>query len=503
MPDLQPMAAVVVASSTRTSRALDRYLRTEKEGQSKGDRFIAASGINGAIPEFAELQRKDNRKRWNKDGTRVVLKDGKRVTEGEFVQGYHVILSHAREGKGALDPTNRDHWETAHQVGVALARKVAGSNRLTTIYTQLDGASGCLHSHIHIDSIDRETGGSFDSSAIKHRNLVETTNQTLLEEGYEQVLEYRPKGTAKAREKTEKSELRKLEEHQQWDADGRGGAEPFSVAIMKQRIRELLADERFQDFDSFAEVAKEYSLDVVQRGEKGRGISYQLWTLDEDGNKTTSPAQRRRASRLGADFSMNAVEAAIQRNVQLQSQQQTAVQAQPAQSAQKASTTSWKDDLRAKLKSSMEEASDYLAAGREALLAEVRGENQKPAAEPVVEQPTVTPALLSKTEQLREQFERELDEREALILARMEAEQAAASAAMRKAWEAQDEAAEASATAVDFSKAAEPSEPQESADEARERQLADARRRRNAQPRRDFPELFADEQHLDDDRELE
>ncbi|GAA1146816.1 hypothetical protein GCM10009672_18220 [Nesterenkonia lutea] len=153
-----------------------------------GERFVAASGINGAVPEFAERQRRDNRKRWGKNGARQVLKGDRAVTEGEFVQGYHVIMSHAREGMGRLDPNSTEDWETAHELAVALARKVAGKARFGTIYTQRDGSTGCLHSHLHIDSIDKFTGRSFDSSHVKHSALVETTNQMLEEMGYQQVL---------------------------------------------------------------------------------------------------------------------------------------------------------------------------------------------------------------------------------------------------------------------------------------------------------------------------
>ena len=62
------------------------------------------------------------------------------VTEGQFVQAYHVIQSFARDGEGALDPNNPDDWEKAHELGRALAREVAGKTRLATVTTQIDEA---------------------------------------------------------------------------------------------------------------------------------------------------------------------------------------------------------------------------------------------------------------------------------------------------------------------------------------------------------------------------
>ena len=113
---VKPIAAVVMSSPTRNSARLIAYALTEKDGQAKGDRFVAASGINGCIPEFAEGQFRDNRKRWRKDGTRTVKVQWgtdkvtgqptyRDVTEGAYVQAYHVIQSFARDGAGRSTPT--------------------------------------------------------------------------------------------------------------------------------------------------------------------------------------------------------------------------------------------------------------------------------------------------------------------------------------------------------------------------------------------------------------
>ena len=334
-----PVAVICVVSPTRTSAALNAYVRNEKKGQAKGERFVAAAGVNGAVPEFFERQMRENRKRWGKDGTRVVLKkhgvdeNGAPVmlpvTEGAFVQGYHVVLSYAKEGKGALDPNSFEDREIALRNAKALLKRLGGKGRMGTVHLQIDGASGCLHAHLVIDSVDKLTGRSFDSSLVKHSELVATTNAVLAEQGYQQVNVYPEKGTVKSAEKTEKSELRGLAKYQLWEAGDKSGPEPFSVAVLKQRIRTVLADETFTSWQTFEELAYEHGVDVEIRGESGRGIGYVMMrqsdALDPDADYLPqAKSDRRRASTLGRDFMMDAVEAAIQRNRELSAQRQVA-----------------------------------------------------------------------------------------------------------------------------------------------------------------------------------
>lgn len=323
------VAAIVVASPTRRSTALNQYVRKPKKGQ-RVDRFVASSGINGAMPAAVEVQMGRNRTHWGKDGTRTVTKDvggeEKSVTEGQYVQAYHVIQSFARDGEGSLDPEDPGEWERGHQIGVELARTVAGENRFAAVTTQIDGTTGCIHNHVVIDSVDKRTGRSFDSSHLKHKNLVKAHDGMLTDLGYQQVNpEYQPEGTQakKAKKTLEKSELRAYAAHENWDAGGRRGKEPFSVAVMRQRIEEALEETSFTTFEEFTQTARAYDLDVQQRGEGGRGISYGLYTLNENGEPQLLSNSKRRASKLGTNYMMDAVERAAQRNHTMQAQTQT------------------------------------------------------------------------------------------------------------------------------------------------------------------------------------
>lgn len=319
-----PIAAIVVASPTRNASRLLAYALNRKPGQTT-DRFVAASGLNGAIPEVAAAQYRDNRKRHGKNGERQVqVPDGKggmrTITEGAYVQGYHVIQSFARDGEGALDPDDPEAWEKAHRLGRKFALRLAGDGRMAVVVTQIDGETGCIHNHIVLDSVDRQTGKSFASSAVKHKVLAATHDEVLAEAGYAQQNELQ----STAAERREPSEERARLRHEQWGANGRQGPEPFSVAVMKQRVREGMSDPRSVSFETYAEVLAERGVRVERRGEKGDGLTYEMVLSDgQGGTVDPQPAHRRRASKLGRNYMLAGTEEALERN-------RSRVAAQPA-----------------------------------------------------------------------------------------------------------------------------------------------------------------------------
>lgn len=311
------LAAIVVASPTRNVTRLLAYALNRKPGQT-GDRYVVASGLNGAIPEVAAAQYRDNRKHHGKNGERQVqVADGKggmrTVTEGAYVQGYHLIQSFARDGAGALDPADPAAWEEAHRLGRKLARRLAGVDRMAVVVTQIDGTTGCIHNHIVTDSIDRHSGKSFASSNVKHSVLAATHDEVLAEAGYEQVNAL----TSTAAERREPSEERARLRHEQWVAGGEQGPEPFSVAVMKDRIREAMADPRSTSFDAYAEVLRERGVVVDVRGEQDRGLTYSAVLHGADGEPTEpTRASRRRASKLGRRYMRPAVDEVIERHAE-------------------------------------------------------------------------------------------------------------------------------------------------------------------------------------------
>lgn len=199
---------------------------------------------------------------------------------------------------------------------------------MATVTTQIDGKTGCLHNHIVIDSVDRSTGRSFDSSVVKHKLLAQAHDEVLLEAGYRQV-----NTLDKGAEKVEKSELRAAARHAEWQADPTSSAEPFSVAVLKQRVRDSMGSADVVDWGTFVARCAANGVEVRRSTARdGRGISYRMLRqdgTDRGGYIPGSPGDVRRAAKLGAEFMMDAVEEALQRNIQAHQNQPQATAVQP------------------------------------------------------------------------------------------------------------------------------------------------------------------------------
>lgn len=310
---------VVVASSTRSADALISYALDDKPGQ-QGERYVMASGVGGLLVSVAKQQMRDVRKKWGKD------------KPGAFVQAYHVIQSFAKD---ELDPEDPDSWMTAQQLGIALAED-RFPGRQVLVVTQRDGSTGCVHNHLVANSIATTTGRSLNSSIVTHARLVEAHEEVLEGQGFAQRADLKqafsdaserfergePSGLRRAGS-TSNSELREFHRHIIWEseyelADEFGGPrekQPFSLTVLKHDIERTLADPAVVDWDSLVEVGRSCGVQIEKRGKKGRGISYGMLREEPDGSFAEPKASdRRRCTTLGAEFEMDAIEAAFARN---------------------------------------------------------------------------------------------------------------------------------------------------------------------------------------------
>ncbi len=328
----QPIAAVVVASSTRNSAALINYALNDKKNQ-KGERYVIATGVHGLFVRHAEAQFRDVRKKHGKNRA------------GQYVQGYHVIQAFAKDGIGALDPGDPDYWERAHALGRALA-ELKAPGRQALVVTQRDGKTGCLHNHIVINSVERATGRSYDSSWVTHSRLVQEHDQLLADQGYIQRDDLR-QAASDSKDRFERGEVavvRGLAEHEsrelreyakwlEWDSQRAVAAdlgeefsatEPFSQDVLAGRVQDALAEDGVNDWDSFVEAGRRRGVKVTRRGKNGRGIRYGM--ARSKGTETVEPASRetRRDETLGAQFTLDALEALWAPNAAEQQDQVTA-----------------------------------------------------------------------------------------------------------------------------------------------------------------------------------
>ncbi len=403
---MRPIAAVVVASSTRSSAALINYVLSAKKNQ-KGERYVIATGVHGLFVSRAEAQFRDVRKRHGKNRA------------GQFVQAYHVIQAFAKDGPGAFDPDDPDDWVRAHEEGRALA-ELKAPGRQALVVTQRDGKTGCLHNHIVINSVERETGRSYDSSWITHSRLVQEHDALLAEHGYVQRDDLRQAANdskeryergevavVRGRGEQHSRELRDYAKWLEWDTaramaadlgEAFSTVEPFSQDVLTGRVRDAMDDD-VRDWDSFVAAGARHGVKISRRGKDGRGIRYGM--VRAHGEAVVEPTSRetRRDETLGAEFTLDALETLWARETDQKQAQATTTPPTPAPSSN------------------------------------VPNNGQKPTGKSVREDPAtsaaaaVTPppasAAAPAVESLRERFLRE-----------MEAETQASHARVRDAWEA-------------------------------------------------------------------
>ena len=274
-------------------------------------------------------QMREVRKKYNKD------------KPGAFVQAYHVIQSF---GKDELDPDDPNSWLTAQKLGRALAEDRFPGRQVLCV-TQRDGRTGCIHSHLSVSSIETKTGRSLDSSIVMHARLVQEHDRVLAEQGFKQRADLKQTASdakerfergepSRMRRKgeTETRELREFQRHILWEAEcdtadefsEAHNPEPFSVAVLRHCIEKTLASPEATDWASFVAAGRNHGVDIEQRGQKGRGISYGMLREQPDGSFAEPAASdRRRSSSLGTGCSMDDIEEALERN-------STAQQAQAA-----------------------------------------------------------------------------------------------------------------------------------------------------------------------------
>ncbi len=312
---MEPIAAVVVTSSTRNSAALIGYVLNDKKDQ-RGERYVVATGVNGALVDRAEAQFRDVRKRHGKDRA------------GQYVQAYHVIQAFAKEGPGALEPDNPDDWLKAHELGRALA-KLKAPGREAIVVTQRDGNTGCLHSHIVINSVERETGRSYNSAWVTHSRLAQEHDAVLAEHGYVQRDDLR-QAASDSKERYERGEAavfrgagergnRDLHDYAKWlgwDAQRSvavnlgeefNTVEPFSQDVLTRRVQDAISDPSVSDWDTFVEAGASRGVRISKRGKKNT-IRYGM--VRSQGTTTVEPTshQTRRDETLGAEFTLESLE---------------------------------------------------------------------------------------------------------------------------------------------------------------------------------------------------
>lgn len=239
-----------------------------------------------------------------------------------------------------------------HEEGRALA-ELKAPGRQALVVTQRDGKTGGLHNHIVINSVERETGRSYDSSWITHSRLVQEHDALLAEHGYVQRDDLR-QAASDSKERYERGEVavvrgrgeqhgRELRDYAKWlewdtaraVAADLGEAfstvEPFSQDVLTSRVRDAMGDD-VRDWDSFVAAGARHGVKISRRGKDGRGIRYGM--VRAHGEAVVEPTSRetRRDETLGAEFTLDALETLWARETDQKQAQATTTLPAPAPS---------------------------------------------------------------------------------------------------------------------------------------------------------------------------
>lgn len=376
--------ANVSAQSTRSGGAVSKYAKKDAVALSALNASVpifedqlkqirVAHGKDGVRP----LQETDGDGRVVRDehGEPVITKDirGHTMYEPKYVQAYSVIESFGHDELDPDDPDDPDSWEKAQQYGRALAADRAPGHP-ALIATEVNGRSGCVHNHIIVGAVHPETGKSIDSNVFTHSRLAIAHDRVLAEQGFVQREDMREITAAAEEEiaqrrqevldtadpdlsesqlnrrllaaenkvtlqiRDEKSEsqvrderrMREFDRHQLTEQDREialdiGITPPkqrFSELELEARITDSLHDPRSQSWEDLQQVGREHGVTIDRRG---KDMTYGMILADSEGELAEpARAHRRRGKGLGEGFRVDDVEASIERNAQLQTNEKSA-----------------------------------------------------------------------------------------------------------------------------------------------------------------------------------
>ncbi|WP_418908924.1 relaxase/mobilization nuclease domain-containing protein [Glutamicibacter endophyticus] len=368
--------AIVSSQSTRTSGRAQSYAKKGAVAISALNAAVpmfeqrlaevrALHGKDGMQPRCAVDE--DGKAVRDATGRPVPLKDakGQTVYESKYVEAYSLVESF---GHDELDPDDPTSWDTAQRLGRALAEDRFPGHPVL-VATEVSGRSGCVHNHLIVGAVHPQTGKSIDSNLVTHARLALAHDRVLAEQGFEQRADMKassaaaqqamdkarsavladpaskelspsmlrrrlaaaegsvrlqrqngaPASQARQERRLREFDRYRLNERDREVAAGIGTAPPkerFSEIELEARIRRTLADPRLQSWDDATAIGREHGVTVARRGQD---IGYGMMLRQPDGTLAEpSRAHTRRGQRLGDGFRVADVEAAMERNAELQ-----------------------------------------------------------------------------------------------------------------------------------------------------------------------------------------
>jgi hypothetical protein len=291
-------------------------------------------------------------------------KAGNVIFKPKYIQAYSLVQSF---GHSELEPDDPASWERANDLGRAVAATLFDGHPVL-IATEVNGRSGCVHNHIIVGAIHAESGKSLDSNRVTHSRLAIAHDDILATNGFTQRADMRAitqdakqrisdaraevlaqlsadvtdserrrrliaaensirlRGTLTSTP-TQQREDKRLREFDRYTLNEQtraiatelgidAPAERFSEIELESRITKALSDPRSKSWDDLTAVARIHGVTITRRGQD---VSYGMMLIGADGTLAEpARAHTRRGKSLGDGYRFTDIDAAIDRNADLQ-----------------------------------------------------------------------------------------------------------------------------------------------------------------------------------------
>lgn len=270
--------AVTRITASRDAGAALNYVSRPK-GKSK-ERVLAVSGSNVDVKHASE-QMSATREAYNKN--QVNPRTGEK-----YIQVYRLIQSFSDE---ELDPDNPDDVEKCNRLGYELAHEAYPDHEVL-IVTHGDGVGGKLHNHLIINAVSFETGKQLRGDKTYWPWISKQSDSVLEKNGMQPIDQQNTSKDLRTQAERKLADKGKYV----WKDD------------LKDRIQNVLTDEKAVDRDAFVKLMGEVGVDVKYHGEKAKnGVTYAF--KDNNGKQ-----QKTRSTRLGADYQRESIDVILNEN---------------------------------------------------------------------------------------------------------------------------------------------------------------------------------------------
>lgn len=257
-----------------------------------------------------------------------------------FIKAFENVWKHARNNhtcqmlrlivsysRNELDPDNPEDILKANEIGQKIV-KMFYKNRQAVVFTQIDGKSGLIHTHILISDVELETYKACDNILYKSDYVADMVDKVIESEGI--TLDY-GQGMGKEEWKEHKKGIKNRDTYKESNARAKG--QYVWKDDLKARISSCMSSctSEAQFIDQMKENGVLVEIHDAKTTKKKDGTiinrdKYYTYTLTDtskfpDGQKV--PERRKaRSNKLGTDYDVKTILATLQHNKEQEEQEE-------------------------------------------------------------------------------------------------------------------------------------------------------------------------------------